>query len=42
VNEDLFQDRKQTEDDKNQYDPEALREHLRNIKPEDFGHYSLG
>jgi len=42
VNEELFQDRKKSEESQDQYDPEALKERLRNIKPEDFGQYSLG
>jgi len=42
VNEDLFQERKTEGEVKTEYDPQALKERLRNIKPEDFGQYSLG
>lgn len=42
VNDELFQDRKSEDETKSNYDPEALKERLRNIKPEDFGQYSLG
>lgn len=42
VNEELFQDRKGQDEAKSDYDPEKLKERLRNIKPEDFGQYSLG
>ena len=42
VNEELFQERKPGDENKSQYDPDALKERLRNIKPEDFGQYSLG
>ncbi len=42
VNEDLFQSRpQQGEEGQEQYDPEALKERLRNLNPEDFGKYSL-
>ena len=42
VNEELFQEQKSGDGAKSDYDPEALKERLRNIKPEDFGQYSLG
>lgn len=42
VNEELFQARpQQGEGGQEQYDPEALKERLRNLNPEDFGKYSL-
>ena len=42
VSEELFQERGSGgADSKKQYDAEALKERLRNIKPEDFGQYSL-
>jgi len=42
VNEELFQERGSGgAENKKQYDAEALKERLRNIKPEDFGQYSL-
>ena len=42
VNEELFQERGAgSAENKKQYDAEALKERLRNIKPEDFGQYSL-
>ncbi len=41
VNEELFQERKAGGGAKSEYDPEALKERLRKIKPEDFGQYSL-
>jgi bifunctional DNase/RNase len=41
VNEELFQSRKGEDEPKSDYDPETLKERLRNIKPEDFGQYSL-
>ena len=42
VNEELFQERGSSgAENKKQYDAEALKERLRNIKPEDFGQYSL-
>ncbi|MBD3299047.1 MAG: bifunctional nuclease family protein [candidate division Zixibacteria bacterium] len=42
VNEELFQARpQQGEEGQEQYDPEALKERLRNLNPEDFGKYSL-
>jgi len=42
VNEDLFQERGTGgAESKKQYDAEALKERLRNIRPEDFGQYSL-
>ncbi len=45
VNDELFQERdieEEQETPEDQYDPEKLKERLRNIKPEDFGDYSLG
>ena len=42
VNEELFQKRPQEgEGGPEPYDPEALKERLRNLNPEDFGKYSL-
>ncbi len=41
VNEELFQESKGADGEKARHDPEALKERLRNIKPEDFGQYSL-
>ena len=37
----LFQSRKGKDETTGDYDPETLKERLRNIKPEDFGQYSL-
>ncbi len=47
VNDELFQERDVDEEESSEtpedsYDPEKLKERLRNIKPEDFGDYSLG
>ena len=42
VNEELFQKRPEGSTDTHEpYDPEALKERLRNLNPEDFGKYSL-
>lgn len=41
VRHDLFQKKPSTPDQPPKYDPEALKERLRNINPEDFGKYSL-
>jgi hypothetical protein len=42
VNEELFQKRPEGAADTHEpYDPEALKERLRNLNPEDFGKYSL-
>ncbi len=42
VNEELFQKRPEgTGDTQEPYDPESLKERLRNLNPEDFGKYSL-
>ncbi|HUU45541.1 MAG TPA: bifunctional nuclease family protein, partial [Acidobacteriota bacterium] len=41
VEQTLFQKRPEGPGEVEQYDPEALKERLRNINPEDFGKYSL-
>lgn len=42
VSDELFQKRAETGDSNQQpYDPEALKERLRNLNPEDFGKYEL-
>jgi bifunctional DNase/RNase len=41
VEQSLFQKRPDTPEEAERYDPEALKERLRNLNPEDFGKYSL-
>ncbi|MBI3872918.1 MAG: bifunctional nuclease family protein [candidate division Zixibacteria bacterium] len=41
VRHDLFQKRPPGSEQADKYDPEALKERLRNLNPEDFGKYSL-
>jgi bifunctional DNase/RNase len=41
VNNELFQKRPAGEADQQPYDPEVLKERLRNLNPEDFGKYEL-
>jgi bifunctional DNase/RNase len=41
VRQDLFQQRPSGPEGEERYDPEALKERLRNLTPEDFGKYSL-
>jgi bifunctional DNase/RNase len=41
VRHDLFQKRPPGQEEQQKYDPEVLKERLRNIDPEDFGKYSL-
>ncbi len=41
VRQDLFQQKPADSEHAERYDPEALKERLRNINPEDFGKYSL-
>jgi hypothetical protein len=41
VEESLFQERPEGPEEAQRYDPEALKERLRDLPPEDFGKYSL-
>jgi len=41
VRQDLFQKKPEDSGPVEKYDPETLKERLRNISPEDFGKYSL-